>query len=184
MISARCSRPRCRHVFALVAVLFVVPASVEAQSRVTLTVTVSSTVTLSVAPTFAERNVGVVNIAGNTVRITLSPDLTDPVIRVPLLLRSNTSFKISAAADSTAVEVSVTDVHPTGGLVTRNIVNALDVQRKPDLAQPLLVTGPRVSTGGTLNSPNNALQITVLIHLSPQSSHRLVQLTFVGLPLR
>jgi len=188
LISARRSRPKCRHVFTLVAVLFIVPASVDAQSRVTLTGTVSETVTLSVAPAFAERNVEVVSIGVSTVRITLHAGATDPVIRVPLLVRSNTSFKISATFDSTAIEPSkvlVTDVHPTGSLVSPHIVNAIDVNRKADLSQPLLiVTGPRVSIGGTLQSPNNALQITVLIHLSPQLPHGLVNLTFVGSPAR
>jgi|ERR1051326_1298353 hypothetical protein len=170
-----------RDVFTLVAVLFIVPASVEAQSSVTMRGTVSETVTLSVAPNF---QYSLVSSGRNTVRVTLSSD--DGVIRVPLLVRSNTNFKISADFESNAVEVnqlSVTDVHATGALVSPNVVNAIEV--KANVAQPLLViTGPRVSIGGTLASPNNALQITVLIHLKPQPSRGLVYLTFVGSPLR
>ncbi len=52
-------------------------------------------------------------------------------------------------------------------------------QFDPDTSQPLLVlSGPRVSLGGTLNSPNNALQITVLIRLSPPAQQWTAQLTF------
>jgi hypothetical protein len=163
--------------------LFIVPAAVEAQTgSVVLRATVSETVSLSVAPTFSQSNVSVVSSGGNTVRITLSGD--DPVIRVPLLVRSNTSFKISANLDPAIVEVGkvmVTDVHATGALVSPNVVNAVEVNGKADLAQPwLVITGPRVSIGGTLTSPNNALELTVLIHLKPQPARGLIHLTFVA----
>jgi hypothetical protein len=157
------------------AAVFVVPAGVEAQTgRVALKATVSETVTLSVEPTFSQSNVGVESSGGNTVRITLSGD--DPVIRIPLLVRSNTSFKISAVFDSELGQLSVVDVHATGNLVSPQAVNGLNVPRNIDLN--LVASGPRVSLGGTLNSPNNALQITVLIGLKPHGSP--VQLTFVA----
>ena len=182
---ARWFRPGCRHIFTLLALLCVAPASVAAQSYVTLRGRVSETVALSVPPTFSENNVQVVNSGGNRVQISLTvDDKNDPVIRVPLLVRSNTSFKITANVESTAAEISklqVTDVHPTGSLVSPQLVNALDVNRKVDVSQPVLVlTGPRISLGGTLVSPNNALQITVLIHLQPHSARGLVHLTFVA----
>lgn len=49
-----------------------------------------------------------------------------------------------------------------------------------DLSQPfLLLSGPRVSLGGTLESPNNALQISVLIRIKPQPTRDWrVQFTF------
>lgn len=161
---------RCRLIFTLVAVVFLAPAGVKAQTgRVALTATVSKTVTLSVAPTFSQSNVEVVSSGGNTVRITMSGD--DEVIRVPLLVRSNSSFKISANLESTIAELRVVDVRATGTLVSPQAVNDLNVAPKFDLnvSQPLLVaSGPRVSLGGTLNSPNNALQITLLIRLNSQ----------------
>ncbi len=183
---ARRLRPRCRHIFTLLAVLFIVPASVAAQGSVTLRATVSETVTLSVAPNFHQNNVEVVSIGGNTVRVTLSGD--DEVIRVPLLVRSNSRFKISAEFESATVELSqlsVSEVQATGSLVSPQVVNSIDVTRG-DVSRPLLVvSGPRVSLGGTLQSPNNALQITVLIRLNPQTLHGSpAYLTFVGLPLR
>ena len=183
---ARRLRLRCRHIFTLIAVLFLARASVEAQSSVMLNATVSETVALSVSPT-THSNMGVMS-SGNTVHITVSGDDTEsPVIRVPLLVRSNTSFKISAVFESNTAElsqISVIDVHATGSLVSRQVVDIIDVKRniESDVSRPLLVvSGPRVSLGGTLDSPNNALQITLLISLKPQPVHGwLVHLTFVG----
>jgi len=167
-------------------VLFLVRGSVEAQNSVMLSGTVSETVTLSVPPWFANSNMDVVSRGGNTLRITLSGNDTQ-VVRVPLLVRSNSSFKISAVFESNTAKLSqlvVTDVHATGTLVSSQVVNALNVKKEidPDVSQPLLVlSGPRVSLGGTLNSPNNALQVTLLVHIKPQSGQRwVVQLTFTG----
>ena len=167
---------RCRLIFTLMAVVFLAPAGVEAQTgRVTLKATVSETVTLSVPPTFSQSNVDVVTTGGNTVRITFSGD--DPVIRVPLLVRSNSSFKISAVQTAGVSQLSVVDVHATGTLVSPQAVNGLNVSRKNE--SNLIASGPRVSLGGTLNSPNNALQITVLIRLNSQPSPG-SQVTFVA----
>ena len=182
---------RCRLIFTLMAVLFVVPPIVRTQTgRVTLKAAVSETVTLSVAPGFSQSNVDVVSSGGNTVRITLSGN--DPVIRIPLLVRSNTSFKISAELQTGELsQLLVTDVHPTGSLVSPHIVNAIDKRPKMDLnvTGPFVIaSGPRVSLGGTLNSPNNALQITVLIHLKPQqvrgSPVRLTLVATAGSPIQ
>lgn len=166
---------RCRLIFTLIAVVFIVRPGIEAQTgRVVLRATVSETVTLSVAPNFSQSNVSVVNTGSNTVRINVSGD--DPVVRIPLLVRSNTSFKISAVLSQTA-EVRVTDVHATGTLVSPKAVNRFNVPPRldPEVTRPLLIaSGPRVSLGGTLDSPNNALQITVLIRLRAPGSLTLV----------
>ena len=184
MMPARWLRLRC-HLLTLVAVGVLVPAGVKAQNSVTMRGTVSEMVALSVSPD-ARADMDVVGNGSSTVRITLAGK--SPVVRVPLLVRSNTSFSISAMLESTTaelVELSVADVHPTGKLVAPNIITGLNVQRKPlDLSRPFIVaTGPRVSLGGTLNSPNNALEIAVLIHLKPaQSRDWQLQLTFVATP--
>jgi hypothetical protein len=154
-----------RQIFILIAVVFLAPASSAAQTA-TLTGTVSETVALSVT------------------RITLSGDDAQPsVIRVPLLVRSNSSFKISAESQTAELsQLMVTDVHATGNLVSPEAVHGLNVPRKFNLdSSRLIATGPRVSLGGTLNSPNNALQITLLIRLNSQPSPGSpVQLTFVA----
>ena len=169
---------RCR-VLTLIAVGVFVPAGVKAQSSVIMKATVSEIVTISVSPTSAP---------SNTVSLILSGD--EPIVRAPLLVRSNTSFKISAIFESKTAalsELSVEDVRATGMLVSPQVVNAihLNPQLDPDTSQPLLVlSGPRISLGGTLNSPNNALQITVLIRLKPERPRESpVHLTFVARPV-
>ena len=173
----------------LIGVLFLMPVCARAQTgSVTLQGTVSQTVSLSVVPNFTHKNIDVnVVSSGGSVQITLSSTAPEfPVVRVPLLVRSNTAFRISAGLQSqTAVltDLSVIDVRPTGGLVSPEVVNAVVT---PDIdvnaSQPWLVlTGPRVSAGGTLQSPNNALQVTVLIRLRPQPGRgSVVHLTFTA----
>jgi hypothetical protein len=176
-------RLRCR-LLTLIAVGVLVPAGVKAQSSVTLTGRVSEVVTLSVAPNFNEAGVDVMS-NGGTVQITWSGGRS-PVLRVPLLVRSNTGFKISALFESTTAvlsQLSIEDVRATGKLVAPQSINAFHIkpQLDPDASQPLFVaTGPRVSLGGTLTSPNNALQITVLIRLKPSANNWTAQLNFVA----
>jgi hypothetical protein len=178
----------------LVACVLLVRATVEAQTgRVSLQGAVSETVALSVPPNFAHGNVETESVSsGNTLRMTLSSPYADAstVIKVPLLVRSNSGFKISALFESeTAIlaQLSVTDVHATGELTSSQAINALRGMPRSsgwDTSQPLVVlSGPRISLGGTLESPNNALQITLLIRLQPQPARGLVaHLTFVGTP--
>ena len=183
-------RLRCR-LLTLVAVGVLAPAGVKAQSAVTMRGTVSETVSLSVG----SDSIGAMT---NAVQITLW-DKGSPVIRLPLIVRSNSGFRISAVADSAVVtQLSVVEVRATGSLVSPAAINQLNVPQQfdlrglnenespalspPDLSQPLLVaSGPRVSLGGTLNSPNNALQITVLIRLQSKAARgSLVHLTFAA----
>lgn len=173
----------------LIAVLFLVPVCADAQTgSVTLQTRVSETVALSIVPDFTHKNIDV-NVVGSggTVRVTLSSTAPEfPVLRVPLLVRSNSAFKISANFQSeTAVltHLSVIDVRPTGSLVFPEVVNAVGIPEVDvNVAQPWLVlSGPRVSLGGTLQSPNNALQVTLLIRLRPQPGRgSLVHLTFTA----
>ena len=165
----------------LVVVVFLLPASVAAQT-VSLKGTVSETVALSVLPNFTHSGIDV-NVAssGSTLQITLSsPHAKAPVVRVPLIVRSNTSFKISAAVDSTTAELAqleVIDVRPTGSLVSPQAISELEISPQPDI----LLSGPRISLGGTLTSPNNALQVTILIRMKPQPTRGwLAHLTFIG----
>jgi hypothetical protein len=199
-------RLTCRHVFTLVALLCVSVAGVKAQTGgVTLQGSVSKTIALSVLPNSTNGNVETdVTSSGNTVRIMLSGDTTEaPVIRLPLLVRSNSNFKITAVVESKAAAVaqlSVTDVRATGTWVSPQAIAGVTVPRQLDLrglnesassapnlldtGLPLLVlSGPRVSAGGTLVSPNNALQITLVIGLKPQPAHVWpIHLTLVGSP--
>jgi hypothetical protein len=167
-----------RCLLTLIAVGVFVPAGVKAQSSVIMKATVSEIVTISVSPTSAP---------SNTVNLVLSGD--DQVIRLPLLVRSNTSFKISAIFESgTSVlrELSIDDVRATGMLVSPQVVSALHLnpQLDPDTSQPVLVlSGPRVSLGGTLHSPDNALQVTVVIRWKPGQPREPIHLTLAATPV-
>jgi len=152
--------------------LFTAVISVEAQT-VTVTGMVSKTVALSVPPDTAQGHAQVVN-NGNSVRMTLSGQgAGSSVIRVPLLVRSNSEFRISANFESTnaaLTQLSVQDVRATGRLVSTEAVDNLQITPEFDLSSPsVLLSGPRVSLGGTLNSPNNALQITLTIRVKSES---------------
>src|SRR5688572_23932717 len=166
--------------------LFTLVAGVEAQT-VTLRATVSETVVLSVPPQSTQGNVDIdVVSSGGTVSMTFS-GTGAAVVRVPLFVRSNSGFRISGTFESSTselTELSVIDVRATGGLVSPEAVNNLEIpqqfdRRGPkksgashglDLSGPfLLLSGPRVSLGGTLVSSNNALQITLLIRLKSDS---------------
>src|SRR6185503_11999392 len=113
-----------RLLLTLIAIGVFVPAGVKAQSSVGLKATVSEIVTLS-GPDSIGSN-------GNTVRVTvLTSDSS--VIRVPLLVRSNSGFKITAVVESQTAglrELSVADVRATGKLVSPQIVNAIHIERK------------------------------------------------------
>src|SRR6185369_7249821 len=120
-----------RYLLTLIAVGVFVPAGVKAQSSVILKATVIETVTVSVSPT---------SMPSNIVSLTLSGD--DQVIRVPLLVSSNSGFKISAILESkTAVltQLSVDNVRAMGSLVSPQVVNTLDLKSyvDPDISQPL-----------------------------------------------
>ena len=190
----------------LAAVALLVPASVEAQTAsVALKGAVSETVTLSILPNSTHNNIDMnVVSSGTSVRMTLSgADAKSPVIRVPLIVRSNSGFRISAVVESkpsVLTQLSVIDVRATGTFVSPEAISDLVVPQQFDLrgldedassitssspldvSRPLfVVSGPRVSVGGTLDSPNNALQITLLIRLKPPlGSGWLVHLTFAG----
>ena len=177
------TRRLCAFVWLFI-VVFLVPANVAAQT-VTATGRVSGTVALSIPPNSIHNGVDVNAVSsGSTVRMTLSGTGGEsPVIRVPLLVRSNIAFRISATFDSQTAELthlSVVDVRPTGRLVSPEAINNLEILDQFNNQGPFVVaSGPRVSLGGTLQSPNNALQITLLIRMKPQPTRDwLVQLTF------
>src|SRR5262245_54776293 len=103
---ARRLQPKCRHFFTLFALVLLVPGCVEPQtidSSVTLNATVSKTVALSIPPNAIDSDVDVdVLSSGNTVRLIVSGNgLGSQVIRVPLLVRSNSDFRISGKFEST-----------------------------------------------------------------------------------
>lgn len=199
---------RYHHIVTLIAVSFLLSPGTQAQTRntsVTLNGAVSETVALSILPNATPGDIHTnIFTSDGTVRMTLSGmDANSPLITVPLIVRSNTGFRITAVVESTTpvlTQVSVTDVCATGALVSSRAISELVIPQQFDLrgldkevsstmsssplevSRPLVVlSGPRVSLGGTLKSPNNALQITLLIRVKPPSDRAwLVHLTFTG----
>lgn len=172
---------------------------------VTIRTTVSETVALSIPPNSIHGDIDVDVVSnGSTVRMTLSGSgAKSPVIRVPLVVRSNIGFTLSAIFESKTaqlIQLSVIDVRATGRSVSPEAISNLEIPQQFDLrgleeggsseedssimgvSQPFVVlSGPRVSLGGTLDSPNNALRITLLIRLKPKSvKDWLVHLTFLN----
>jgi hypothetical protein len=130
---------------------------------------------------------------GGTLAVTLSGDargLTE--VRVPLQIRSNTGYRLSVAAkDSGAnlLSLLVVDARPTGKLVSADAVEALGVSGMFDgrgggekrvagggrggtnlYPSMELLSGPRVSLGGTLESPQNAVEVTLSLTVEPRAN--------------
>ena len=194
----------CRVVFGVIAVMVLMSARAVAQNAgVVLNGAVSETVTLSVPRILPPGTIktDVVNTGSNRVDVTFSSTDKNGVIRLPLLVRSNCGFKLTAVLNSNAAvvtQVVITSLQPTGPLVSRQAVRDVKIARRFDargpeervsgpvgleLSQSLLVlSGPRISLGGTLDSPGNALEIVVLIHLKSDSGPATSHLTLLATP--
>jgi len=191
-------RPTGLFAVGLVAALMLMSEHIVAQtSGVTLRGSVSETVVLSVS--HVSPPVEVVS-NGNRVDITFS---NGGVIRLPLLVRSNSGFKLTALLDSKSPGVSqvlVTEVRATGSMVSPQAVRDINIERGFDARgvagkgptdlmpfpgfMPLTVlSGPRISLGGTLVSPGNALEVVLLIRLKSESGPTaLTHLTLLATP--
>jgi hypothetical protein len=123
-----------------------------------------------------------VNIYGNT------RDLTE--VRIPVEIRSNTGYRLSASSKAGGANLSsllVVGAHSTGTLVAAGAAEAVSVaaafdgrgggdqsnvvgDNRPKLSAPSeLLSGPRVSTGGTLQSPRNAVEVVLSMTVEPQA---------------
>lgn len=195
----------CRVVFSVIAVMLLMSARTVAQNAgVVLNGGVSETVTLSVPRILPPNTIAtdVVNTGSNRVDITFSSADKNGVIRLPLLVRSNCGFKITAVLNSNSAVVSqvvITSVQATGPLVSRQAVRDVKIARRFDARGPeekvfpgsvalelpeslLVLSGSRISLGGTLDSPGNALEIVLLINLKSDSGPATSHLTLLATP--
>jgi len=188
---------KCRNFWLASSVVLLLPFMAQGQSRsapVTMNASVSETVSLALGQDFAEDNVRVESHGvGKILGLTLSGSSTDVVaVRVPILIRSNTSFGISALVQSqaaTLVKFAVIGARPTGRFAVMDAVANLKVAPELDsritngtmqttfmplnLSSPFsILSGPRVSFAGTLSSTDNALEVTVLIAAKPVADAR------------
>ena len=155
---------------------------------------VSETVALSI-PEGTEAPGVLINTSRNADRsltVTISGttrELTE--VTIPVQIRSNTGYRLFAAAQaggSTLSSLLVVNARPTGNLVfpeaaeAVSVAGAFDGRRgaskstlaggsdRPSLSAPLdLLSGPRVSLGGTMLSPQNALEVTLSVAVAPQA---------------
>jgi hypothetical protein len=158
-------------------------------ARVTLTATVSPFVAVSVAPPVLVRGGDALISAGparpHTVVVSLSGGGGgETEIDVPLRLRSNASFTLAASCKTGEARLSGLSVievggggklvYPgAGGLVT--IAAMFDGRRDartqpggiPDLSAPVVILkGPPISMGGTLDSPDNTIEVVLRLVMS------------------
>ncbi len=133
--------------------------------------------------------------ADGSLTVTLSGtarELTE--LRVPVQIRSNTGFRLFAAAKAGGANLArllVVEARPTGNLVAPDAAAAVSVAEAfdgrggadesttaggsdgPNLSAPSeLLSGPPVSLGGTLLSPRNALEVVLSVAVEPQSGGR------------
>ncbi|MGA9997634.1 MAG: hypothetical protein WBP93_19620 [Pyrinomonadaceae bacterium] len=174
-----------------------IAAAQSANASVTMSGSVSGTVALSLAPNAQTSGSGVqitsASSHDHTLTITLSGNtrhLTE--LEIPLHIRSNTGYKLSATARARGATLSsllVVSARPTGKLVAADSVEALGVARMFDgrlgiaqshfgmrdstsinLSSPVeLLSGPRVSLGGTMISHDNALEVILSVVVEPQT---------------
>jgi hypothetical protein len=183
-----------RNYWLVAAMILVLPIMAWGQTSIgsiTLRANVSDTVALSVSPNFLQDNV---QVAGHSdlksLTLTLSGSTNEMVsVRVPILIRSNTRYKISGVVQPQAATLTnfvVLDARPTGRFVAPdsfanlNVVRDLDSRnqngmvqvsslRLPDSSPLTILSGSRVSLAGTLNSVDNALEVMFLIVVKPDA---------------
>jgi len=183
-----------RNYWMVAGVILVLPIMAQGQTSigsVTMKASVSETVALSVSPNLLQNNVQVDGHSDvKSLMLTLSGSANDVVsFRVPILIRSNTRYKVSALVQSQAAtlgNLAVLDAYPTGrfvaqdGFANLNVAQGLDSRNKNEMVHtasiPLnlsssltILSGPRVSLAGTLNSADNALEVILFIVVKPDA---------------
>lgn len=119
----------------------------------------------------------------NSVAVTISGS-GDGTTRVtlPVKLRSNVGFELSASllsADDLTVALSVDGVEVTGKFVHAAALAAIKADE--GLAAPLktaqhqtplvnILSGPPVSSAGTFDSPDNAIEVSLVVDVKPPTS--------------
>ena len=173
----------------------------SASGSVTVGGQVSRAVFLDVAPTtqLSANNLRVTHTQqdAHTVHLSISVAGGEArLVSIPLQLRSNAGFKLSASAELSNASLStirVADARATGSLVSAEVVNAATRDAATDDAHAnalqfpftrTLLTGPRISLGGTRDTPSNALEVTLLLEVRPHAGHQNanVELTLTATP--
>jgi len=175
---------------------------------ITMTGVVSELVALSVPQTTEAPGVLVNTSRGadNSLTVTLSGNslgLTE--VSIPVQIRSNTAYRLSAAATTSGSDLKsllVVGARTTGTLAAPDAAEALSVAAAfdgrssndsstavgfnlPNLSSPSeLLSGPRATLGGTLQSPRNAVEVTLSVAVAPRADAQSwsVELLFSAAP--
>lgn len=162
------------------------PASITVNGQV------SEAVFVSVAPgaqlSDAQMLLTYSNLGPRSLRLSISTTGSDVRrISIPIQLRSNVPFALSASANLSATTLRglcVTGARTTGRFVAADAARAVNMAgcetqtaaaRPPSLnrgALPFsspytLLNGPRISLAGTFDTPFNALEVTLLVEVAP-----------------
>ncbi|MFL6331976.1 MAG: hypothetical protein ACJ754_01375 [Pyrinomonadaceae bacterium] len=175
----------------LLIVMLCLTGAARAQSgggSVRMSGVVSETVALSITQGAWEPGVSVTTTrnADRSLTVTLSGttrELTQLSLYVQV--RSNADYRLYAkaeAGDSNLSSLLVTGARPTGDLVVPGAAEAVSVAaafdavhgaerfKRPDLSAPTeLLSGPRASLGGTLQSPHNAVEVVLSMTVEPRA---------------
>jgi hypothetical protein len=157
----------------LFCVVAAVPSIAWAQSgSVMLRGGVSRTVALSLPPDAAHARVENAFESDGVLRLVISGSGSEVRnVEVPILIRSNTSYNIVASTQSqTALvkDLRVLRIEPSGKLVAGDAVSGVSIRPEVGNASALVLNGPRVSIGGGLNSPDNALKVVLSLSVQPK----------------
>lgn len=186
-------------------VMLFAPMIANGQARpgsVVVTAHVSETVDVALAPFVSSSSVRLESeIEGRSLHLTLVGDATNDVtVRVPVLVRSNIDYQLSAGiqADSVALtNFAVISASPTGKLTSMAAATTLRIPAEFDgrgnqaatfsnlISSFLFLRGSRVSLAGTLKSPDNALEVVLLLGIRPNAGAKRwsVFLTVSGSPV-
>ena len=165
-------------------VVLTVPLTVRAQSgsaSIVMSASVSKTITLSLGPSAAPHVRAELSALenGGVLRLVVSGSGVRN-LQIPILVRSNIPYNIVASVQSqtdVVTQLSVLRIEPGGRLVAGDAVSGAVIERRRsegrfsdiDPAVPFsILSGPRVSLGGGLNSPDNALKAILSISVKPK----------------
>lgn len=152
--------------------------------------TVSKTVRLALDPNASHAGTELNAFEnGGVLSLTVSGSGVERNLQLQILIRSNTSYNIVASVQSqTAVPVQlrVLSIQRSGKLVAGDAVSSVVIERQFDLPRgnslaaaenlsgidasvPFTIfSGPRISLGSGLDSPDNALKVIFLLSVQPK----------------
>lgn len=175
-------------------VVVVVPSATCAQSRsdsIVLRGSVSKTVTLLLSPDATQARVQLQAFENDGVlTLVIVGSGCEKNLQVPILIRSNVSYKVTASIQSqnaVPMQLRVLGVEPSGKLVTADAVNGVAIEPQfnmrgddtlatgenlstIDTSIPFTIfSGPRISIGGGLNSSDNALKAILVLSVQART---------------